>query len=396
MGSLGGVRRVQDAGVRGKTVLVRVDYNVPLRCGEITDDTRIRTSLPTISLLLERGAKAVLVTHLGRPDGKAVDDLRLDSVSSRLSELIERPVEKLDDCVGDEAANRIREGRAGDVFLLENVRFHPGEEANDPGFAAALARPADVFVNDAFATIHRAHASTLGVTDRLPSYAGLLVQRELEALGRVLDEPARPYLAIVGGKKASSKLGPLRDLVSRVDGILVGGGVAFTFLRAMGFSVGDSAVDEGTLDDVVEIAHLAEERGVEIVLPIDAVLARELAPGVEATVGDARSISSGWAGFDIGPETVRDFAQKIERAKTLVWTGPMGAFEVEPFSAGTKGVAEAVAASAAFSVIGGGETGDAIARLGLAEQVSYISTGGGACLAVLQGKRLPALEALRG
>lgn len=395
MGGLPAVRRVQDANVEGKTVLVRVDYNVPLQEGVISDDARIRRSLPTVSFLLDGGAKVVLATHLGRPAGRVVDALRLDPVAGRLGELIGRPVHKLPDCIGGRVLASLENGGPGDLFLLENVRFHAGEEENDAGFSAALAALADLYVNDAFATIHRAHASTLGVSEHLSSYAGFLVQRELEALSHLLESPKRPYLAIVGGKKAASKLGPLRDLIPRVDGILVGGGLGFTFVRAMGGSIGDSIVDEEVLGEVTEIVRIAEEQGVEIVLPVDAVLASRLAPDVETVVGDAHSIPAGWAGFDIGPETVREFRQRIEAARTLVWTGPMGAFELAPFSSGTIGIAEAVAASKAFSVIGGGETGEAISRFGFAEKVSYVSTGGGACLAVLRGKRLPALDALR-
>ena len=389
------MRTLQDVDPTGKIVLVRVDYNVPLDGNTIQDDARIRSSLPTLRRLLDSGATLVLATHLGRPDGRTVEALRLDPVSSRLAELLGRPVEKLPDCVGESVSSRIRDGDPGDVFLLENVRFHAGEEANDPHFSEALAASADLFVNDAFATIHRAHASTLGVTEHLPSFAGLLVQRELETLSRLVERPERPYVAIVGGKKASSKLGPLRDLIPRVDAILIGGGVAFTFLRAMGASIGDSVVQADALDEAVEIARLAEEAGVEILLPVDAIVASDLSPDAKTKTADARAIPEGLAGFDIGPATIGAFAERIAAAKTLVWTGPMGAFEVAPFDEGTLAVARAVAASAAFSVIGGGETGEAIARFGLADEVSYVSTGGGACLAVLRGKQLPALEALR-
>ncbi len=389
------IRRVQDADVKGRAVLVRVDYNVPLHDGSIADDSRLRASIPTLTTLLDGGAKIILVTHLGRPKGKPVPALRLDVVSDRLSELIGRPVYKTADCIGEEVAQAVKNGHPGDVFLLENVRFHREEEANDGAFARALASVADVFVNDAFATVHRAHASTLGVAKLLPSYAGLLMQREIEALSRLLDTPARPYIAIVGGKKAQSKLGALRDLVSHVDALLIGGGVAFTFLQATGASVGDSLVDDDAVGEVASIVQAASERGVEIVLPSDARLARQLEPDAETFVCDARAIPDGWAAFDIGPDTVRTFRERIEGARTLVWTGPMGAFEMEPFAAGTIGVAEAVAASGAFSVIGGGETGEAVARFGFADDVSYISTGGGACLAVLRGQQLPALEVLR-
>jgi len=396
MGTDAALRRVQETKVEGKTALVRVDYNVPLRGREITDDTRIRASMPTLSTLIDGGAKVVLATHLGRPDGTIVGELRLDPVADRLSEVLERDVCKLDDCVGDDVADAIEAGGPGDVFLLENLRFHAGEEENDDAFAKALARPADLYVNDAFATVHRSHASTFGVTRFLPSYAGHLMQTEVDALSRLLHDPERPYIAIVGGKKAESKLGALRDLVERVDGILVGGGVAYTFLKALGASVGDSIVDSSLLDEVASVMKRAEARGIEIALPVDALIARRLERGAETMISDARAIPEGWAGFDIGPKTVELFQTKIDAARTLVWTGPMGAFEVEPFAEGTAGVAEAVAGSGAYSVIGGGETGDAVARTGFAHAVSYVSTGGGACLALLRGKSLPALDALRG
>ena len=388
------IRKMRDADVDGMTVLVRVDYNVPLQDGTVGDDERIRASLPTLDALLNGGAKLVLVTHLGRPEGQHVPALRLDPVAERLQELLGRPVRKLADCIGEAVRVAIDEARPGDVILLENVRFHRGETTNETGFARELAGLADLFVNDAFATLHRAHASTVGVADHLPSYAGLLMQREIEALSRLMDDPERPYVAIIGGKKARSKLGPLRDLLGRVDEILVGGGVAWTFVRAMGGSVGDSMLDEDLLDDVQEIVRLAEERGVKIHLPVDAVVAEGLAEGGQTQVVDARDIPAAWMGLDIGPETVRQFTERIDAAKTVVWTGPMGVFEQAAFAEGTKAVAHALAASEAYSVIGGGETGEAVARLGLADRVSYVSTGGGACLALLRGKSLPALDAL--
>jgi len=389
------IRRMQDADVAGKTVLVRVDYNVPLQDGRISNDERIKASLPTLKDLLARGAKLVLVTHLDRPGGKPVPSLRLDPIAERLGELLSSSVQKLDDCIGPGVASAVAEGGEGDVFLLENVRFHREETTNEAGFARELAGLADIFVNDAFASLHRAHASTLGVTDYLPSYAGLLMQKEIEALAKLTADPERPYLAIIGGKKARSKLGALRDLLSRVDGVLIGGGVAFTFLKAGGAAVGDSEVDEGVLDEIPEILALADERGVKIDLPVDAVAAREVSASAETQIVDARAIPEGWIGLDIGPETIRRFEAWIEAAKTIIWAGPMGAFEIEPFSTGTRMIAEAVADSDAFSVIGGGETGEAIERFGLADRVSYVSTGGGATLAFLRGKTLPALEALR-
>lgn len=389
------IRRMQDADVTGKTVLVRVDYNVPLQEGRIVSDERIRASLPTLDDLLARGAKLVLVTHLGRPGGKPDPALRLDPIAARLEELLSSPVRKLDDCIGPDVASAIAEGREGDVFLLENVRFHREETTNEAGFARQLAGSADIFVNDAFASLHRAHASTLGVADYLPAYAGLLMQREIEALSKLTIDPQRPYIAIIGGKKARSKLGALRDLLSRVDGVLIGGGVAFTFLRAGGAAVGSSEVDEGLLDEIPGILSLADELGVKIDLPEDVVIAQEVSGSAQTEIADARAIPEGWIGLDIGPGTIRRFGSRIEAAKTIIWAGPMGAFEFEPFSTGTRRIAEAVAGSDAFSVIGGGETGEAIERFGLADRVSYISTGGGATLAFLRGKTLPALEALR-
>jgi phosphoglycerate kinase len=389
-----GLRRMEDAEVRGRTVIVRADYNVPIDDGVIQDDARIRASLPTLLHLLDRGALVVVLTHLGRPDGVVVESLRLDSIARRLGELLGRPVRKLDDCVGPDVVRAIRAGKAGDVFLLENLRFHAEEEANDPGFSDALAELGDLYVDDAFGTLHRAHASTVGIAKRRPAYAGFLVEREIEALSRVLHDPARPYVAIVGGKKAADKLGALRDLVNRADGVLVGGGVAFTFLAASGATVGDSAVDRNLFEDIRGIARSAEARGTEIVLPEDVVAATSLAADVETRVCPADRIPEGWSGFDIGPQTVRSFEKRIRTAKTVVWAGPMGAFEFAPFLAGTRSVAEAVAASSAFSVIGGGETGEAIAQLGLESRVSFVSTGGGACLAYLRGKPLPALDVL--
>jgi phosphoglycerate kinase len=389
------LRRMQDADVGGKSVLVRVDYNVPMEDRAIKDDTRIRATLPTIRMLVDRGARVILMAHLGRPDGAVVDVLRLDSIGKRLSQLLGRPVTKLNDCVGEEVEAAVRGGKAGDVFLLENLRFHAEEEENDPGFSDALAALGDLYIDDAFGTLHRAHASTVGVAERLPAYAGLLVQNEIETLSRLLENPERPYIAIVGGKKASSKLGTLRDLVSRVDAVLVGGGVAFTFLRAAGAEVGDSVVDVDLLEEIHAIERLAKDRGTEILLPIDVRISRGLTETSDIELADARRIPGGMSGFDIGPETVRRFGERIAAARSIVWAGPMGAFEFPPFAEGTRGIAEAVAASDAFSVVGGGETGEAVEQLGYADRVSFISTGGGACLAFLRGKSLPALEVLK-
>ncbi len=393
---LKGLRGVQDAPVAGKTVLVRVDYNLPLKGGDIADDARIRASLPTLTHLLDRGAKPVLLTHLGRPEGRVIPELRLDLMAERLQTLLERPVRKLDNCVGKRVSEAIAGGEPGEVILLENVRFHREETANEAPFARALAALGDLYVNDAFATLHRAHASTLGICDHLPSYAGMLIQREVAALSHLTDEPARPYLAIIGGKKARSKLGALRDFIARVDAILIGGGVAFTFLAAMGHSIGDSVVDRSVFDEISRLLQAADEHGVPIHLPRDVVIAREVSMDAQTEICPAAEVPDGSMGLDIGPDTIRLFSEQIESAKTIAWIGPMGAFETEPFSHGTNAIAAAVAGSKAFTVVGGGETGEAVAKLGYTDGISYISTGGGACLALLRGKSLPALEALRG
>ena len=392
---LSGLRCVQQAAVEGKTVLVRVDYNVPLKDGDVADDARIEASFPTLIDLIDREAKLVLLTHLGRPEGKAVPELRLDPVAKRLYALLDRSVQKLDDCVGEGIKKAIEAAEPGALLLLENLRFHPEETANDAKFARSLADLGDLYVNDAFATLHRTHASTLGVTDYLPSYAGMLVQKELEALSRLIHEPERPYLAIVGGKKAKSKLGALRDLLDQVDAILIGGGVAFTFLRAKGHLVGNSVVDESIVEEIEGLIRAAYEKDVLILLPRDVVIAQEVSETAETATCRSERIPDGWIGLDIGPETIRKFQEQIDAAKAIVWTGPMGAFELEPFSHGTRAIAEALANSDAFTVIGGGETGEAVAKTGWADRMSYISTGGGACLALLRGRSLPALEALR-
>lgn len=397
MGSLlNGLRRMQDAVVEGKTVLVRVDYNVPLADGNVADDARIKASLPTLNNLIDRGAKLTLLTHLGRPVGRIVSGLRVDPVAERLQVLLDRPVQKLDDCIGEEIKKAITKGVPGDLLLLENLRFHPEETANDAQFARSLANLGDIYVNDAFATLHRSHASTLGITDYLPSYAGKLVQKEVETLSRLTNEPERPYLAIVGGDKARSKLGALRDLLDRVDAILIGGGVAFTFLHAKGHSVGNSIVDESLLEEIKALTQAAYEKNVLILLPRDVVIAEEVSVTAETAICRADKIPAGWIGLDIGPETIRTFQEQIDAAKTIVWTGPMGAFELKPFSRGTQAIAEALANSDAFTVVGGGETNEAVTEMGRTDSISYISTGGSACLALLRGNSLPALDALRG
>jgi len=388
------LRRMQNADTQGKTALVRVDFNVPLDNGVISDDRRIRAVLPTIRWLLDHGARVVLVTHLGRPEGHIDEALRLDPIADRLADLLGHTVIKLADSVGEEIETVVVEAPRDAVILLENIRFHREENTNEPAFARQLAGLADLFVNDAFATMHRAHASNVGVADHLPAYAGLLVQREIEGLSPVLESPKRPYVAVIGGKKAQSKLGPLKDLVSRVDEILIGGGVAMSFLHAEGFDVGASSVDEKVLNEIRTLREAADAAGVAIHLPVDVVCAERLAADAETLECPVEDIPQHWHGFDIGKQTATLFAERIAAAATVVWTGPMGAFEIAPFSNGTKRVGEAIGTSNAYSVIGGGETGEAVAAFDLEDRVTYVSTGGGACLAMLRGKHLPAMEAL--
>ena len=389
------LRTVRELDVEGKRVLVRVDFNVPLHEGKVANDKRLRESLPTINYLVEREAKVILASHLGRPKGKVVEELRLNPVAQRLSELLGRPVRKLPDCIGPQVEQAIAELEPGEVVLLENLRFHPGEEANDPEFARALASLADLFVNDAFATAHRRHASNWGVAQHLPAAAGFLMERELEALSKVRDNPEHPFVALIGGVKAEDKVGVLMDLLGKVDTFLIGGGVAFTLLRAQGKEVASSPVDESLLGEGARFLEEARQRGAKVVLPRDVQAAPQPSPQVESRTVPIEGIPSGWMGLDIGPETIEEFKEHIEGARTIIWTGPLGAFEVPQFAAGTRTIAEAVAASPAFSVIGGGETAEAVEEFGLAEKMSHVSTGGGACLHFLRGKELPAVEPLR-
>ena len=389
------LRTVQEAELAGRKVLLRADFNVPLSQGKVADDFRIRAALPTIRWLVEKGARVAICSHLGRPKGKRVPELSLAPVAQRLGELLGREVPLLPDCIGPEVGRKVEELGEGELVLLENVRFHAGEEANDPEFARALATPFDLYVNDAFGTAHRAHASTQGVTKYLPAYAGLLLAREVEVLSELTEAPRRPYYILVGGKKAKDKLGVLTDLLSRVDGFLIGGGVAFTFLAAQGKQVGNSIVDEELLPTIKDLLQRAADSGTAIHLPVDVVAARDLAEGAETKVFPADDIPAGWMGLDIGPVTRAAFAELIAKAGTVVWAGPMGAFEYPPFAEGTAALARALADSPAFTVVGGGETGEAVVRLGLEKRFSHLSTGGGATLAFLRGKPMPALEPLR-
>ena len=385
---------VKEADVKGKRVLLRADFNVPLRDGEVAEDFRIRKTLPTINWLREQGARIAIVSHLGRPKGKAVPELSLRPVAGRLGELLGQRVPLVPDCIGDAVVKAVEGMQPGDVILLENVRFHLEEEKNDEAFARELAEPFDLYVNDAFAVCHRAHASTVGVTRFLRPYAGFLLQEEVRVLLKVRDDPDRPYYLLIGGKKAKDKLGVLEELLPKVDGILIGGGAAFTFLKAQGYEIGRSVLEDELLPKVKEIAERASKGDVFLLLPRDVVVARELSDSAETAVVPVDRIPPDVMGLDIGPETVRAFAEKLREAATVVWAGPMGAFEYRPFSRGTEAIAKALAEAPGFTVVGGGETGEAVIQLGLEDRFGHLSTGGGATLAFLQGKPMPALEPL--
>jgi phosphoglycerate kinase len=389
------LRTIDDLGaLSGRRVLVRCDFNVPLEDGRITDDSRIAATLPTLNRLLDSGAILVLCSHLGRPKGRVVDRYRLDPVGARLADLLGRDVGKVDQVTGHEVETIVRERRPGEVVLLENLRFDPGEERNDPAFADALAALADAYVNDAFGAAHRAHASVVGVGQRLPAAAGLLMQREVEVLSTLLEQPTEPFVAILGGAKVSDKLGTINALVERVDALLIGGAMAFSFLAAAGAEVGRSLVEPDRFDQVREAVAHADRRGVVIQLPEDVVVAPE--PTVEAKRETVRAneIPRGLMGLDIGPRTVEEFARTIAEAGTIFWNGPMGMFELEPFSAGTRGVAHAVARSGAFSVVGGGDSAAALRKFNLTDEVDHVSTGGGASLEFVEGKELPGIAVL--
>lgn len=378
----------------GKRVLVRVDFNVPLDDGKIADDRRIREALPTIAELRRQGARVVLASHLGRPDGKVVEALRLDPVARRLSELLSAPVRKLPDCVGPAVERAVSAMRDGDVVLLENLRFHPEEEDNDDAFARSLASLADVYVNDAFGTAHRAHASTVGVTRFLPAVAGLLMEKELTYLSRALEDPRRPFVAILGGKKVSDKIGVIRNLLTRADTLLIGGAMSYTFLRARGLSIGASLCEEDKLALARSLMEDAGKRRVTLRLPEDVVVADRFAEDAVYRVVPAEAIPDGWMGLDIGPRTASAYAEAISPAGTVMWNGPMGVFEFPAFAAGTRAVAEAMARSQAVTIVGGGDSAAAVQQMGLAERMTHISTGGGASLEFLEGKELPGVAAL--
>ncbi|MFN2465119.1 MAG: phosphoglycerate kinase [Candidatus Dormibacteria bacterium] len=388
---MGRLRTLDDLEVRGRRVLLRVDFNVPIEDGRIVDDARIRESVPTLRRLLDAGAAVIVVTHRGRPQGKVVDALRVAPLAARLQELLGVPVKVAPGVVGDAVTAAAETLTPAEVLLLENVRFEAGEEANDPDFARRLSALADVYVNDAFGAAHRAHASTEGVAHLLPAAAGLLMQREVEVLGSVLTDPREPLVAIVGGAKISSKIGVMEHLLPRVARMLVGGAMACTLLKARGADVGASKVEEDQLDIA---RRLLEEAGDRIILPVDAVVADAFAEDANLRVVDATSITAGWMMLDVGPRTVEEFASAVRDAGTVVWNGPLGVYEMEPFRHGTEGVARAVAESKAISVVGGGDLAAALSTLGLEDKITHVSTGGGATLEFLEGRELPGINAL--
>jgi phosphoglycerate kinase len=390
-----GLRTIRDVDVQGKRVLVRVDFNVPIENGKVLDDWRLRATLPTIRYLTERGAKVILLSHLGRPKGKRDEQFSLRPVAQRLSELLGQPVQFADDCVGEVAEQTVAQLQAGEVLLLENLRFHAGEEANDDSFAQQLARLGDVFVNDAFGAAHRAHASVHAITKFLPSYAGLLMEREVTHLSRLLEAPEKPFVAVLGGAKVSDKIGVIRNLLTKVDALLIGGAMAFTFLKAQGYETGKSLVEADKLDLANALLGEAKEKGVELVLPVDVVVAESDAEDATTQVVPITAIPADKAGYDIGPETANLFAERIRTAKTVFWNGPMGRFERTPFKAGTKAIAEALAQCSGTTVVGGGETAAAAFEFGIADKVTHVSTGGGAALELLEGRELPGIAVLK-
>ncbi|MBP6964575.1 MAG: phosphoglycerate kinase [Armatimonadetes bacterium] len=398
-------KSITDIDVQGKRVLVRVDFNVPLdESRNVTDDRRIRAAMPTIEYLLNHGGRVILVSHLGRPKGGPKEELRLDPVAKRLSELLGKPVTKLHDSIGPEVDSAVSRMQPGEVVLLENIRFYPEEEANDPEFAKKLAALAEVYVNDAFGTAHRAHASTEGVAHFLPTaVSGFLMQKEIDYLGNALSSPDRPFVAILGGVKVSDKVKVIDNLIDKVDALLIGGAMTYTFLVAKGLNVGNSMVDEPGIQLAKDAMRKAASRGVELLLPVDTIEVElpadfDIPSGVPAdvkiTTVPTESMSEGFRGLDIGPDTIRLFGERIRSARTVIWNGPMGVFEDARFANGTLGIAKAMADSCGTTIVGGGDSAAAIEQMGYSEKVSHVSTGGGASLEFLEGKALPGVVAL--
>lgn len=388
---------VRDIEVGGRKVLVRVDFNVPLdeATGAITDDSRIQATLPTLTYLIDRGARTILCSHLGRPGGKVVEKLRLGGVGQRLSQILGKEVALARDCIGPEVEEAVAKMKNGDVLLLENVRFHPEEEKNDPAFARALARLADIYVNDAFGTLHRSHASIVGVTGYLPAVAGLLVERELRVLGKILASPAHPFAALTGGAKVSDKVELLENIMDKVDCLLIGGGMAATFLKALSFEVGRSLVENDKLELIGRLMKDAAQQGARLLLPLDVVVAREINAQTRAFTVPVEEIPPDMRIVDIGPRTIESFSEELRKCRTIFWNGPVGIYELPRFAGGTRAMAELLAGLEATTVIGGGSTAEVVTEMKLVDRMSFVSTGGGASLRFLGGETLPGVEALR-
>src|SRR5690625_1126750 len=387
-------KSLKDIDVKGKRVICSTDLNVPIKDGIITNDSRIRAILPTVNHLIEHGAKIILMSHFGRPKGQIVEELRLDPVAERLSELINKQVAKTNTVYGPEVDEAINQLAEGDVLLLENVRFEPGEEQNDPALAEEFAKMADFFVNDAFGTSHRAHASTVGVAEKLPAIAGFLMEKEISVLGKALENPERPFTAIIGGSKVRDKINVIDNFLDIVDHLIIGGGLACTFLKAQGYDIGKSLLEEDKIELAQNFMKKAEEKGVHFHIQTDAVIADDFRADANSKVVSVNEIPEGWMVLDIGSETAADYRKVIMDSKLVIWNGPMGVFEMEAFSKGTKAVAESLAETDAYTVIGGGDSVAAIEKFNLVEKMDHISTGGGASLEFMEGKELPGIRAL--
>lgn len=387
-------KSIRDVELAGKRVFCRVDFNVPMQDGIITDDTRIRAAVPTIQFLVEAGAKVILASHFGRPKGQVVEEMRLTPVAAHLSTLLGKDVKKLDDSIGAEVEAAVQQMEAGDVILLENVRFHAGEEKNDPEIAKSFAALADLFVNDAFGTAHRAHASTAGIANYIPAVAGLLMEKEIRFMGGALSRPERPFTAIVGGAKVKDKIAVIENLLTKVDHLIIGGGMANTFLKAQGYGIGASLCEDDKLDLARTLMAQAKERNVSLLMPVDVVVADRFAADAEKQTVSIDAIPDGWMALDIGPKTVEQYHKVIVDSKTVVWNGPMGVFEMDAFAQGTIGVAKAMSECSGTTIIGGGDSVAAVEKAGVAEQMTHISTGGGASLEFMEGKELPGVAVL--
>ncbi|MFD2761445.1 phosphoglycerate kinase [Lentibacillus juripiscarius] len=387
-------KTLHDLDVEGKKVFCRVDFNVPMKNGEVTDDTRIRAALPTIEHLAENGAIVILASHLGRPKGEVTEELRLDPVAERLSDLAGKDIVKTDAVYGKEINEALSQVSNGDIILIENVRFEPGEEKNDPELVEAFANMADLYVNDAFGAAHRAHASTTGVAEKLPAAAGFLMEKEIEVLGKALENPERPFTAIIGGAKVKDKINVIDHLLDKVDNLIIGGGLAYTFVKAQGYEIGKSLLEEDKLDMAKEFMQKAEAKGVRFVMPEDAIVADDFSETANTKVVDITNIPEDWEALDIGPETRKKYDSIISESKLVVWNGPMGVFEYSLFAGGTKAVAESLANTEGYTVIGGGDSAAAVEKFGFATDMDHVSTGGGASLEFMEGKVLPGVQAL--